>query len=280
MKGLGARLRWGVPISIAVILVISFDLQAGGQGWGLLGLALLFGTGAVVEAIRLGSKNRFDLILGVLLFGGSFLLWSMPSLRTLIGFESGIPMALVLGLPLLLAPVITEAIPAIPRARWRGAIHALLVSQWLVPPVLACAMVSSDPLGAHLFLCALIMVKGSDTGAYLVGRPFGRTPLHPVSPRKTVEGLMGAIGAAVLLGTVYSLVLQHESFPVSQAVFFGILAALAGQLTDLQESAFKRAAGAKNSGETIPGLGGMLDMMDSLILAIPLIVWLRTILHD
>ena len=140
-------------------------------------------------------------------------------------------------------------------------------------------MVSVDPLGAHLFLCALIMIKGSDTGAYLIGRPFGRTPLHPVSPRKTVEGLLGAVGAACLLGVAYSLILQHETFPVSQAIFFGVLAAVAGQLTDLQESAFKRAAGAKNSGETIPGLGGMLDMMDSLILAIPLIVWLRTLLQ-
>ncbi|MGB1070379.1 MAG: phosphatidate cytidylyltransferase [Planctomycetota bacterium] len=279
MKGLGARLRWGLPISLGVILVISLDLWAGGEGWGLTLLALLFGTGALLEGIKLGTPRVSDRVLGVLLFGGTFLLWSVPTYRSALGFEDGIPLAWMLGLPLFLAPVITEAVPSIPKARWRGALHALLVSQWLVTPVLACVMVSEDPLGAHLFLCALIMIKGSDTGAYLIGRPFGKTPLHPVSPRKTVEGLLGAIGAACLLGVAYSLILQHETFPVSQAIFFGILAAVAGQLTDLQESAFKRATGAKNSGETIPGLGGMLDMMDSLILAIPLIVWLRTLLH-
>ena len=88
------------------------------------------------------------------------------------------------------------------------------------------------------------------------------------------------MGSATLIGIAYAVILQHESFPISQAAFLGLLMALAGQLTDLQESALKRSMGAKNSGDTIPGLGGMLDMMDSLILAIPLIVWLRSLWID
>ena len=110
-----------------------------------------------------------------------------------------------------------------------------------------------------------------------MGRSVGRIPLHPISPRKTVEGLLGAIGASVLAGAIYSYALADPGFPVSQACFIGVLVALAGQLTDLQESALKRAAGVKDSGRTIPGLGGVLDMMDSLILTIPLVFWLRTL---
>ena len=280
MKGLGDRLRWGIPISLGVTLVIGFDLWAGGDGIGLIILALLFGVGAVIEGVKLCSRSGGDIAIGLICFVGTFLLFATESNRQLIGFETGIPPALLLGLPLFLAPLITELAPSVAKARWRGALHALLVSQWMVMPVLACVSMARDPLGAHLFLCALLMVKGSDTGAYLIGRPFGRTPLHPISPRKTVEGLIGAVVAGVAMGVVYSLTLQHESFGISQAAFFGVLMALAGQLTDLQESAFKRAGGAKNSGDTIPGLGGLLDMMDSLILAIPLIVWLRTLWYD
>ena len=280
MKGLGTRLRWAIPISLAVILVIFLDLWAGWNGRGLVGLALLFGVGAMLEGIKLGTRRGSDLALGLLCFSGSFLMLSTEKYRRLLGLEDGIPFAVVLGLPLFLAPLITELAPSIHRARWRGSFHAILVSQWLVMPVLACVSMSTDPLGSHLFLCALLMVKGSDTGAYLIGRPFGRTPLHPISPRKTVEGLLGAMGSSTLIGIAYAVILQHESFPISQAAFLGLLMALAGQLTDLQESALKRSMGAKNSGDTIPGLGGMLDMMDSLILAIPLIVWLRSLWID
>ncbi len=280
MKGLGARLRWGIPISLAIIGVVFLDLWGGGDGKGLQLLAVLFGAGAVIEGVRLGSKWRADVIIGLLFFCTIFLLLATEMGKSVPGFENGVSPVWMLGLPLFLAPLITELAPSIPGARWRGILHAILISVWLAMPVLACASISSDPLGAHLFLCALLMVKGSDTGAYLIGRPFGRTPLHPISPRKTVEGLLGAVVVAAILGALYAAILQHESFPVSEAVFFGALVAFAGQLTDLQESALKRSVGAKNSGDTIPGLGGLLDMMDSLILAIPLIVWLRSVWQD
>ena len=276
MSGLKARLSWGIPISIGVIVLLSLDISGVGSGWGVRILTFLFGVCACLEGVALASDKRRDAVIGVGLFVGLFVAFVSDGAQSLLGWDS-IPSYLLMGIPLFLAPLITELVPEISGRPARRILHAILVAVWLVLPVLACVAVDSDPLGAHILLCALVMVKGSDTGGYIVGRSVGRIPLHPISPRKTVEGLLVAIGASVLAGAIYSYALADPGFPVSQACFIGVLVALAGQLTDLQESALKRAAGVKDSGRTIPGLGGVLDMMDSLILTIPLVFWLRTL---
>lgn len=126
-----------------------------------------------------------------------------------------------------------------------------------------------DDLGRAWLLLALLVVMAADTGALAVGRTIGRHPMAPrISPAKTWEGAAGgmaaAIAAAILLGLLLDL-----SVAVWQHAAAGAVIGLAGQLGDLLESRLKRAANAKDSGALMPGHGGMLDRLDSILLALP-----------
>ena len=125
-------------------------------------------------------------------------------------------------------------------------------------------------LGPKLLLFTLVLVWVGDTMAYFVGRSFGRVPLAAqLSPKKTWEG-----AAANLLGSVIVAVLMFRWLEIDafQAVFMACLANIAGQAGDLLKSAYKRGAGVKDSGHLLPGHGGVLDRIDALILAAP-VVW-------
>ena len=122
--------------------------------------------------------------------------------------------------------------------------------------------------GPYLFVGFMVMLWTNDTGAYLVGRAMGRTPLLPrVSPKKTVEGLLGGILLTVLAGVMLS-----RAWPVltmTQWVTCAITVSIASTVGDLLESAFKRAADVKDSGTVLPGHGGILDRFDGFLLALP-----------
>ena len=118
-------------------------------------------------------------------------------------------------------------------------------------------------------LLLLLAVWSYDTGAYLVGRRFGRERfLTHISPSKTYAGLVGGVVAATV---VVGLLLWGLGQSPLHAVLLGPLAAFAAQAGDLAESMLKRAAGAKDSGALIPGHGGMLDRVDSFLFAAPVV---------
>ncbi len=128
----------------------------------------------------------------------------------------------------------------------------------------------------HLLLYMIICTKMGDIGAYFIGsatagRPGGNHKLSPISPGKSWEGLAGGIAFSVLASVVLFYAMDSVGciFSFVSAVVFGVLAAVVGLIGDLSESMLKRAAGVKDSGK-IPGLGGVLDILDSLLFVAPL----------
>jgi phosphatidate cytidylyltransferase len=125
-------------------------------------------------------------------------------------------------------------------------------------------------VGRQLVLFTLCLIWLGDMLAYFVGRGFGRVPMAPaLSPKKTWEGGLGNILGSLLVAVVFARWMQVDV--ITLMVIAGV-ANIAGQAGDLIESAYKRAAAVKDSGKLLPGHGGVLDRIDSLILAAP-VVW-------
>jgi phosphatidate cytidylyltransferase len=118
-----------------------------------------------------------------------------------------------------------------------------------------------------------------DTGAYYVGRRFGRHKLAPiVSPGKSWEGAWASAVTGGVFGLVY-LRLTVPGVPVWEAVLLALAANIAGQVGDLAESAIKRGAGVKDSGSLLPGHGGLLDRLDSTMFSMPVTYVLLTLIN-
>jgi phosphatidate cytidylyltransferase len=118
-----------------------------------------------------------------------------------------------------------------------------------------------------------------DTGAYYVGRKFGRHKLAPiVSPGKSWEGAAASAVTGVVFGMIY-LPLTIKGTPLWVAGVLALAANAAGQIGDLAESAIKRGAGVKDSGSLLPGHGGLLDRVDSTLFALPVVYALKSLLQ-
>ncbi len=127
---------------------------------------------------------------------------------------------------------------------------------------------SIDNIGANLVLSLFIIIWSGDTGAYVVGKLMGRRLLTKISPKKTVEGSFGGLLFSMLLAVACKYFLLPE-LSVNNALWLGALIGIMGQIGDLAESLLKRSANVKDSGSILPGHGGMLDRLDSLLFGAP-----------
>lgn len=127
---------------------------------------------------------------------------------------------------------------------------------------------NSPHLGAILMLLVMLVVWAADSGAYFAGKSFGKHKLMPnVSPGKTIEGLVGGLITTMII--VASVMYFSPEQEVGLVVCVTLIVALASALGDLSESMFKRVADIKDSGNILPGHGGILDRVDSLTAAFP-----------
>jgi phosphatidate cytidylyltransferase len=141
--------------------------------------------------------------------------------------------------------------------------------------------------GAILLLFSMLLVKITDVGAYFIGSAIGRTPFIPwLSPKKTWEGVLGGIATAVLVAVGVGAILRSQGILTPRFGFFethaglavlGLILAAFSVAGDLCESLLKRDAAIKDSGDSIPGLGGFMDVMDSPLLSAPVawFIWTR-----
>jgi len=125
--------------------------------------------------------------------------------------------------------------------------------------------------GLEWTLLTLVVMWGGDTFALLVGKKLGKRPFAPLlSPKKTNEGALGGLLAGIGIAVAFQYFL-FKDLPLGHVIAVSILLGIFGQLGDLAESMLKRAAGIKDSSNLIPGHGGVLDRMDSLLFSFPVL---------
>ena len=150
-----------------------------------------------------------------------------------------------------------------------GVLYVVLLGSHLV----AVRTGFNQALSADLLCFFFLVLMGSDTGAYFVGRAFGKRKLAPsISPVKTWEGVAGGLLAGLLMGTIAHFWFFRE-LPLKLALPLAAVMTVVGILGDLTESALKRSAGAKDTANILPGHGGLLDRLDSLLFNAPVIYY-------
>ncbi|HEX6347978.1 MAG TPA: phosphatidate cytidylyltransferase [Candidatus Dormibacteraeota bacterium] len=237
---------WVLVLGFSALGLWEFGQLSGHMGfrapsWLLypLGAYLAF-SGTLLKAIDL------QLVLSIALVAGLAAFLFLPGQREGLGrWALGLAGAIYIGLPMNYYLLLFTSSPAHGRA-------------WVIFTVLTAAV--------------------SDIAALLVGGAFGRTPFFPaISPKKTVEGAIAGVlfcVPAMLLGAVTGL-----GIPIGHAVVIGLLIGVSAELGDLVESQMKRVAGVKDSSGLIPGHGGMLDRMDSVLFP-PIVVFVyATVFH-
>ncbi len=129
-------------------------------------------------------------------------------------------------------------------------------------------------MGLSYIAYVLLVIWVTDSGAYFIGRSMGRNKLWPeISPNKTIEGAVGGTVIATVAAVIFHLFLPLD-FTWTELIAITVVLSVFGQLGDLAESAFKRHYFVKDSGKILPGHGGILDRIDSLLFVLPLFYFL------
>lgn len=261
MRNLLIRAASGI-VYVALILVSTFYLS-----WGGLLLATLLGSFAIIEwqlfkpsyvSVRSASFGIAILVLSLYLFG------NFPGQGI---SETRLYLTLLLGLSLMLINLCLLAFDRKDEGLSQ-LFHHIVGLVYLIPPLLSLALLAEEPwLLAGIF----IIIWSFDSFAYLVGRFLGKHKLMPkISPKKTWEGFIGGLFFALLSAYLLDQFGAVDIISTWQWLLLGFIVVISSTFGDLFESALKRSHGLKDSGNFMPGHGGILDRIDSLLFAMPL----------
>ena len=272
MKNLMVRTLSGL------VLVAVFVGAVLGSQWSFGALLLLILVGGQTEFYKLARETGLSpqrwmgLAVGVLLFALNFIVFRQFS-RSVTDEAGGAVLYLLLYIGLLLPTLFVCELfrrSATPLANLGATLLGVLyvavpLSLLLYVPVLA----GDGVWRPETVLCYIFIIWANDVFAYLVGMSLGRHRMFErLSPKKSWEGFFGGLAGAVAMGYVAARVLDAD---VWAWLGLALVAAATGVLGDLVESMFKRAAGVKDSGNLIPGHGGVLDRFDAMLLSAPFV---------
>ena len=263
----GVRTSMGILVLVAVALAVWLD-NSWPQGY------VYAAGGVAVVALCLAEYERMVRALGVqtakvaLVYGGAALFL----LQWAGGVTSTFPDPWRSALCLVALAAMALLAERVLRAQVAGSLEAVAAHTLglvYVPVLLGFLTAVRLQWGVAGLITVVAVGKSGSTGAYFIGKNFGRIRITPVvSPRKTLEGVVGAFAAAMGVSLALSYSPWKMMGPLA-ALLFGALLAAAGILGDLAESLLKRQAGIKDSGRLLPGMGGILDMVDDLLFTAP-----------
>jgi phosphatidate cytidylyltransferase len=264
-SNLAVRLITAALVAPLILLLLYF-----GPAWGWFALVLAASALGAVEFFAMTHPgDRIAQGVGILL--------TLAVSATLYGAgdDPRALLALLAGLPIAAIVVTLFRLGDIGTAATRMAATAF-GPLWLgTLTFLALLRRDQGTLGPGYVLMTLMFAWLADTGGYFAGRFFGRRKLYEaVSPKKTVEGFAGALGGAVA-GALLAHFWYLPQIPLGEALALAPIAGTLGQLGDLGESLLKRSIGVKDSGDIVPGHGGILDRVDALFIT-SAIVYLYT----
>jgi phosphatidate cytidylyltransferase len=273
-----------IPFVVGIVLWGSTAIVA--LAVGLVTLLALFEYFALGEAIGHRAYRLWTASCALLLIYVQWLMGDVPTYKLSGGivayqriswFSNGLPsieaalFLFVLGIAALTLATKRPLVEALPSAGM-SASGLILVA---FPLSYAIRLHGTGRRGPVLLLFVLVFTWVGDSAAYFVGRAIGKHRLAPhLSPKKTCEGTVASFLGSLIVGLIFA---QLTTLPLPHMLGMAAVGNVAGQVGDLLESAYKRSAGIKDSGSLLPGHGGVLDRIDALILAIP-VVWYYWIL--
>ncbi len=251
-----------------------------------LGLIALWEFYTILDHRKLPNFKLTAMICGVIFFAGSFYNFGRFGPARSYDFEVAVLLFFLMVVFTRQMFQRTREISPIETMAYTlfGLLYVLWLFNFLTKIVYITPRGAAGQITGHFYVLYLIVItKFSDMGAYLTGSVIGKHPLIPhISPKKTWEGFFGALAFSVLgsLAVLWLMPKQLWLINYTHGIALGLLLGFAAVIGDLAESIIKRSTDVKDSGRLLPGIGGALDLIDSLLFTAPLLFfYLRFVLH-